>query len=184
MGKKSKKSLPYKWALIITIWTFVLAVIISLASQTLLRYLESLIVSFFVLFIIMLIGIIFDVIGIAAAAADETPFHAKAAKKVLGAKDAIFLIRNADMVSNFSNDVIGDISGIVSGTVGALIVFHISNLYPEISIVTLSILLTSMIAAFTVGGKALGKSLAISQSTMIILLVSRIFSRLKYTFKK
>lgn len=155
MKKNSKKILPYKWAAIVTLWTFLLAVFFSLFSQYVVSNLYSIVVSFLILLIIILTGIVFDIIGIAATAADEAPFHAKAAKKVTGAKEAIYFVRNAGIVSNFSNDVIGDICGIISGSVGALIVFHISRLYPGFNTVLLSILLTAGIAALTVGGKAL-----------------------------
>jgi hypothetical protein len=179
MNKKYRKKPPYRWAISITIWTFLLAALISLASQLLTGLIESIAVSIVILLIIILIGIFGDIIGIAATAAEEKPFHAKAAKKVLGAKEAIFFVRNADMVSNFSNDVIGDISGIVSGTLGALIVFQIRDRYLAMNTATLSILLTAVIASLTVGGKALGKTLAISRSTEIILLVSSVIKRLK-----
>ncbi len=179
MGKKLKKKLPYKWALGITFWTFILAMVISLASQIFTESIESVILSFVILFVIILIGVLGDIIGIAATAAEEKPFHAKAAKKVPGAKEAIFFVRNADVVSNFSNDVVGDVSGIVSGTLGALIVFQMRGRYPDMNTVTLSIILTAVIAALTVGGKALGKNLAINRSTEIILFVSTVIKRLK-----
>lgn len=38
-------------------------------------------ISFVLLLVIILLGILFDIIGIAATAADEVPFHAMAAKK-------------------------------------------------------------------------------------------------------
>ncbi|HHX77603.1 MAG TPA: hypothetical protein GX697_04575 [Firmicutes bacterium] len=183
MKKNSKKILPYKWAAIVTLWTFLLAVFFSLFSQYVVTNLHSVVVSFLILLIIIFTGIVFDIIGIAATAADEAPFHAKAAKKVTGAKEAIYFVRNAGIVSNFSNDVIGDICGIISGSVGALIVFHLSRLYPGFNIALLSILLTAGIAALTVGGKALGKSMAISRSTEIILLVSKTLYRLKNLFR-
>lgn len=179
MGKRYKKRPPYRWALGITLWTFLLAVIITLASQFLTEFIESVILSFLVLFTIIAIGVLADIVGIAATAAEETPLHAKAAKKVPGAKEAIFFVRNADIVSNFSNDVIGDISGIVSGTLGALVIFQLKTRYPDMNIFTWSIILTALIAALTVGGKALGKSLAIARSTEIILLVSSLTQRLK-----
>ncbi len=179
MGKRIKKKLPYKWALWITLWTFLLAIVIALASQFLTEFIGSLILSFLVLITIIIIGVLADIVGIAAAAAEEKPFHAKAAKKVPGAKEAIFFVRNADIVSNFSSDVIGDISGIVSGSLGALVVFQLNARYPDMNIFTWSIILTALIASLTVGGKALGKNLAIVRSTEIILLVSCIIKRLK-----
>ena len=66
----------------------------------LLQVIHSIIVSFIILLFIIFIGIIFDLIGMAVTAADEKPFHAKAAKKIPGAKQAIYLVR-ADRVAGF-----------------------------------------------------------------------------------
>ena len=41
------------------------------------------------------------------------------------ARQAIYIVRNADRVSNFCNDVIGDISGIISGTAVAFVVLKL-----------------------------------------------------------
>ena len=51
--------------------------------------------SFVVLLVIVLIGIVFDIIGMSVTAADEKPFHSMAAKKVPEAAVAIRLIRRA-----------------------------------------------------------------------------------------
>ncbi len=74
-------------------------------------------------------NIFFDIIGIAVTTAKEMPFHAMAANKVEEAKYAIKLVKNASQVSNFCNDVIGDISGIISGSLGATIIFKLANIY-------------------------------------------------------
>jgi CBS domain containing-hemolysin-like protein len=170
MGQNRRKSQRLRWVATITVWTFVLAVSISIVTEVLFGVVESFFVALFILLCIIVNGILFDMIGIAATAADEAPLHAKAAKKVVGARQAIYLIRNADMVANFCNDVVGDISGIVSGVLGALLVLRLvsSGLVGE-HIPMISIVVTGLIAALTVGGKALGKAVAIEKSTEIIL---------------
>jgi hypothetical protein len=107
-------------------------------------------------------------IGTAATAADEAPFHSMASRKLYGAKQAIRLIRNADKVSNFCNDVVGDICGVISGTAAALIVYGFvgEGTNAQSSIFGLSI--TAMVASFTVGGKSLGKAVALQNSNYII----------------
>src|SRR5699024_842389 len=85
-------------------------------------------IGLLIVFIIIIIGILFDMLGIASTAADEAPFHAMASEKVKGAKEAVIIIKNADRFSSFSNDVIGDISGIVSGTATVVVVLNIANL--------------------------------------------------------
>jgi CBS domain containing-hemolysin-like protein len=140
-----------------------------------------------IVFVIILIGIFFDMLGIAATSADEVPFHAMAAKRVNGAKQAIRIIRNADRFSNFCNDVIGDISGIISGTASAVVVAQLalSFVVKQASPIefTISVIFTSIVAALTVGGKAFGKAFAIRFSTPIIFYVGKLFYFLETRFK-
>lgn len=137
------------------------------------------------LFAIVFIGVVFDAIGIAAAAADEKPFHSMASEKVPGARQAIGIVRKADKVSNFCNDVIGDISGIVSGAVAFAVVTQIMlSMHSSASglQMTINVLLTAIVAAVTVGGKALGKSAAITYANDIVFLVAKLFYVLNTRF--
>jgi CBS domain containing-hemolysin-like protein len=129
--------------------------------------LVSLIQACIILLLIVFIGIFFDLLGIAVTAAEERPFHSMAASKVRGAKESIRIIRNAGAVANFFNDVIGDISGIISGSASAAILLKINDKI-SISSVVLSVLLTGLIASITVGGKAIGKELALRKSNLIV----------------
>ena len=171
-----------KWSISIAVITFVLAAIFSIASNGVLIGVSWTYGLLVVLFIV-LIGIFFDMIGIAATAANETPFHSMAARKIYGAKHSIRIVRNADRVASFCNDVIGDISGIISGTAAALVVIQISQTadLPRTSAVeyAINVGLTSLIAALTVGGKALGKSFAITYSRDIIFQVGKVLQFLE-----
>lgn len=149
-----------KWVFTISISTFILAVIFTLITSNSVNNLSTL-VSFIILFLIIIIGIIFDAFGIAITKAVEKPFHSMAAKKIDEARVAIRLIRNAGMVSNFCNDVVGDISGIISGGIGTTLVLRIIKIYSFENATIISIFMTASIAALTVGGKALGKSIAL-----------------------
>src|SRR5690606_499240 len=108
MAKKPRVRSQLLWVVTITFWTFVLSLLMSLFSQAIFFSMNSIILALIVLLFIIFVGIIFDMIGIAAAAAEEAPFLAKAAKKVPGAREALYIVRNADRFSNFCNDVIGD----------------------------------------------------------------------------
>lgn len=181
-NKKGTTISHKKWVTIIVLWTILLGGVISLLSDMLLSKAE-LLVAFIILISIILFGIIFDTIGTAVTAAKETPFHAMAAKKVPGAKIAVLLIRNADKVSNFCNDVIGDICGIVSGSAGAIILVKLIGILQTKGITLqntfMSALIGAIIAAITIGGKALGKSIAISRSNEIIFEVAKIIQIFK-----
>jgi Mg2+/Co2+ transporter CorB len=129
------------------------------------------------LLFIILIGILADIIGTAVTAAQEAPFHAKAAKRVRGAKEGVFLLRNADKVANICNDVIGDIVGTVSGALGISIVVKIINNNPDIDTLIANILMTALIASMTVSCKALGKTLAIERANDVIFFVGKILAQ-------
>lgn len=160
--------------------SFLLAVGFFWASELLAAKVKSLLLSFGFLAIIILIGILADIVGTSVAAATEAPFHARAAKRVRGAPEGVLLIRNADRVANICNDVIGDIAGTVSGALGIALVLQILLYWKGISQVLLNMIVTALIAAVTVGGKAAGKRLAISRANDIIFLVGRLIAFLKH----
>ena len=131
-------------------------------------------VAFLILLAIVLIGIIFDIIGVAVTSADEKPFHSMAARKVPGAQEAIKLLRSAEKVSSICNDVIGDVCGVVSGSASAAIAAQVlqkvSFSWPQM----VTLLMSALVAGLTVGGKAVGKTFAINSCTMIVQMVGKL----------
>lgn len=174
------------WTLLITVITFFISIFMSFFSNETLGHATT-VVSFLIVFVIITISILFDLIGTAATAADEAPFHSMASRKLYGARQAVKLIRNADKVSNFCNDVVGDICGVISGTAAAFIVYKFSGegTNAQNSIFALSI--TAMVASLTVGGKALGKSIALQNSNYIIykvaVVIKFLFGRFRFVKK-
>lgn len=156
------------WIYKVALTTFILAVTISFIADGLLRNV-NMVVGFIILFIIVSLGILADTVGIAVASCDEQPFHAMAAKRIESAKYSILLIKNAGQVSNFCNDVIGDIAGIISGTALITIVgqwFLTVDVPIQESVVV--VIFSALIAALTVGGKAYGKEIALNYSKQIV----------------
>ncbi|WP_242837233.1 hypothetical protein [Alkaliphilus transvaalensis] len=182
-GNTDKNSIWKKynlhWVIIISIWTFFLTIGISILSEIILSN-TSLVFAFTILLIIVTVGVISDMIGIAVTAAVETPFHAMAADKVEGAKCAIRLLKNAGVVSNFCNDVIGDICGIVSGVAGATIILKLQTTIVPRSLMT--IVITGFVASLTVGGKAMGKSVGINQAQLIVYKTARVLDFISSKF--
>jgi len=179
--KKSKKnngSSKAKWIYKVVILAFGLSVFFSAISEILLKKVNFF-TSFFILLVIITIGIFFDIIGIAVASSTEAPFHAMAADKIPGGKEAVRLVRNADIVSNFCNDVVGDICGIISGAAGAAIVIKIAANSHDRNEIFLSIILTGIISTLTIGGKALGKGIAINNSKTVVYNVALFLNKLK-----
>lgn len=169
---KSKQNI--KWILLITSLTFVISMIFSYLSETILKK-SNIVIELLVLLTVILIGIIFDMIGVAVTTCAEYPFHAMASRKIKGAKTAIKLIKNKDKVSSFCNDVIGDICGIVSGTAGVIIATSIAK-----DSIICSLLVTATISSLTIGGKALGKKVAVNKSESITKIVSKTLSIMEH----
>lgn len=179
---KKKNQLSQKPRLVNTKWvatimpvSFVLSVVMSYLSNEALGS-SGTFLSFVVLFFFIALGIVFDMIGIAAASATEKEFHSMAAHRVRGAKEAVWMTRNAEKVSSICNDVVGDICGIVSGATGALIVANITAGMNGVQVVLISLLITGMISALTIGGKAAGKGVAIAFSSRVLSICGRILS--------
>ncbi|HPF43142.1 MAG TPA: hypothetical protein PKV15_00430 [Syntrophomonadaceae bacterium] len=148
--------------------TFLIALLMSLGSEALVRAVDNVLIAIILLLFVIFLGIFFDILGTAATAAQLAPHNARAAKKIFGAKQAVRIKSNAHKVANYFNDVIGDISGTLSGAIGAGIVVSLVNQFTVLDIILLGGVMTSFIAAVTVGGKAIGKSFAIQNANNII----------------
>ena len=161
-----------KWFIEVFITTFILSIFFSYISTNGVTNL-NLVSSIIILIAVITIGIIFDIIGVAVTVANEKEFHAKATKKVNGAKTSIKLIKNSAKVANICADVIGDVCGVLSGAISAMIAAKISEKVG----VNLQFVISAVVASLTVGGKAIGKEVANKNSTKIVHSVGIILSK-------
>ena len=182
--KKSKQNgVNIKWILTISVIAFIMSVVMSYASNEALAHVGN-VIAFIILFAFIAVGILFDIIGVAATAATEKRFHSMAARRVKGAKQAIWIVRNAEKVGSFCNDVVGDISGIISGATSAVIITHLTANMMDIKSTILSLVITGCVAALTIGGKAVGKTFGITKSEDIVYLVGRVLAFFHFQNKK
>ena len=182
-ASKKERSRTIRWVVTVFFVTLVVSGMISLISDEVMAS-SGLLAAFAILLGIVFLGIIFDIIGMAVATASEKPFHSMAARKVPGAQEAIRLLRNAERVSSICNDVVGDICGVVSGsasaTIAALILTHVDTVWPR----AVSLGMSALVAGLTVGGKAIGKTIAVNSCTQIVHLVGRFLYTLNRLKKK
>ena len=182
-AQKRERQKAARWVVTIFLVTILISGTISLLSDVVMSA-SSMAVAFLILLAIILVGIVFDIIGMAVATADEKPFHSMAARKVPGAQESIALLRNAERVSSICNDVVGDICGVVSGSASATIAAQIlSNFdfsWPQI----VSLAMSALAAGLTVGGKAIGKSFAVNSCTTIVHTVGRVLHTANQIFCK
>ena len=166
-SNSSKKGSASKWIITVFFATVFISAAISFLSEELMSV-SGMFAAFVVLLVIVFIGIFFDMIGVAVTSANETPFHSMASRRVRGAQESIRLLRSAERVSSICNDVIGDICGVVSGSASATIAAQMLAKFRFSRSSLVALLLSSMVAALTVGGKAVGKTYAIRSCTQIV----------------
>lgn len=176
---KKKELIDFKWIIKITLLAFSISFIFSALSETIIPNV-NLIVGIIILIVFILLGILFDMVGVAVTAADIAPFNSMNSRKVKGANMAVLFKQNADKVSSFCNDVVGDVCGIISGSTGSIIAITLANTLNIDKFLTM-LIITALIASLTIGGKALGKSFAINKSNTILYEFSKFVS---YFYKK
>ncbi len=155
--------------------TLILSFTFSLISELVIGN-APLAVAYLLIVLLVVIAVVTDMIGTAAAACDIEPFLAMSARKVKGSKMAVRLAKNAEKVSSVCADIIGDICGIVSGACGSAIVV---KQFVDGTSIFVSVLFSAVIAAITVSGKAFGKTYAMTNSNKIIFAVARVLSVFK-----
>ena len=171
--KREKKSTGSRhWAVQVFFIAIAVSGALSFASETALDGAGAPL-ALLILAVFIVLGIAFDIVGVAVTAADPRPFHSMASHREKGASEALMLLRNAGRVSNVCNDVVGDICGIVSGATGAVIVTRLQTAF-SVQSVLVSVAVTALISGLTIGGKALGKTVAISKSTDVVYWAGRL----------
>ena len=154
--------------------TFILAAVFSGLSNIISTKFNSIVLTI-IIFLVTIIGIFFDMIGTAVLTAEEKNFHAKNSRKIKGAKESIFIIKNNVTIANICNDIIGDICGIVSGGLGAVLAINLSLKF-DFNLTITTIVVTSIISSITVGGKAIFKGVAAKKCDNIIMFVGKTLS--------
>ena len=183
---KRERMKNVRWVITIFLVTILVSGLISFLSDKIMAS-SGIITAFLILLTIVLIGILFDTIGVAVTSADESPFHSMAARKVPGALESLRLLRRAERVSSICNDVIGDICGVVSGSAAATISVQIINNFSFSWASVISLVMSAFVAGLTVGGKAISKGFAVNSSTTIVHLVGKtiyMFYHIKDLFRR
>lgn len=168
-----------KGALLIALITFFIAMLVTLISQARIEDV-TFVTAVIILLVVIFVGVIFDMVGVAATVTRVKTFNAMASKKVFGARHGLYLARHGDRVASFMCDIVGDICGTVSGAISAVIVFRIVRNWggPRTLI---NLVIIGIASALTVGGKAFCKAYGINRSHHIILFVARIMAGCRYS---
>lgn len=172
--KIKKEHVNIKWIITIVSITFVISFFLSFVAQVAIPNL-SLFFGILVTLLFVAIGILFDIIGVAVTSSEESVFHSMNSRKVKGANVAVKFKKNAEKVSSFCCDVIGDICGVLSGAAATTIAAILVTKY-DWNILLTSLFITAIISSLTIGGKAIGKSVAINKSDIILYEFAKLIS--------
>ncbi len=167
----------YKWIFTVFLVSFLLAMFFTFIAETIISNV-SLLIGIIITLLIVFIGIICDMVGVSISTVKEEPFHAMASKKIKEAKTALMLIKNKDKVSSIFCDVIGDVCGVITGSTGAAIILGITNI-SKLNPLLVSLIIMGLLSTLTITGKAIGKNIAMRNSTSIIRTVAKIISIFK-----
>lgn len=172
-----KKDSKIKWIITVLLLSFGLSLLMSLSSELVIPKI-NVYLGIVIILVFIFISIIFDMIGVAITAAEEKSFHSMASKRVKGSTNSVKLLKNSDKLASICNDVVGDVCGVVSGSVGVLVantLADIANFNKSLTV----LITTALIASLTITGKACGKSIAIKNSEKITFKVGKFLSMFK-----
>ena len=172
--KVKKEKVNWKWILTIVLVSFLISFFMSFISQMTIPKLP-LLVGIIITLLFIILGILFDIVGVSVTSADEAIFHSMSSRKVKGATTAVRFKKNADKVSSFCCDVIGDVCGIISGASGTTITLILVETF-KWNLVLTGLIVAAIIASLTIGGKAIGKSFAINKSNIILYAFAKFIS--------
>lgn len=172
--KVKKETVNVKWIAQIAIISFTISFGLSFVSEIAIPNL-SVLWGILLTLAFVFVGILFDIVGVAVTGADEKVFHSMNSRQVKGSKVAVLFKKNADKVSSFCCDVIGDICGIVSGASASAVSVGLAATF-NWNLLLVSLTVAAVVASLTIGGKACGKSFAINKSDVILYEFAKIIS--------
>ncbi len=171
------------WLVQIFFVSLCFSIMFALISELMLAN-ASLALSLFLIVLLVVVSVIFDLIGMAVTACSIRPLLDYKQKGIRGADVSIKLVKNADKISCICTDVVGDICSILSGAGGVTISIILISYFPQFNSILMSILISSIIASISVLGKAIGKTYAINNSVKVVLATGKLLSLFKKTSKK
>lgn len=175
-GNSQGLELPYKRAAQVALAALVLGVAVAWPAQLALSSFPP-VVSLVVIVLVVLVGVVADIIGVAATRGDEEPFLARASKRAAGARQGLYLIRHADAVATVLSDLVGDLSGTVSGALAAGLAIRVAH---PVSLPLATAIVVGGVSAFSIGLKALSKAFAVRQAEVVVRLAGKVLSAIGF----
>lgn len=177
MGRKKKARRFAVGTLVFALSAFLLTFAMNLTFE---RLAEAIPPVFGVplFFLVILFGIMSDAVGLAGTRAKEEALLSMASRRVPGAREAVWFVRNASKVSSVFSDLVGDVSSTMAGALAVALVFKAREMIPVANLAVATSIAVGVASMFSVGGKALFKPLALKYAESIVLLLGKIRRRI------
>ena len=173
--KRKHSEKAYVWPIKATLISLVLGLVFAFGAEVVLSD-TTVAVAVVLIVVLIALGTLFDMMGLAVASCDPVPLRSMASRRVRGAKHALWLVNNAHKVSSIFNDIVGDSVGIITGVCGATLSFVLSGALEGILRILVAVAVSAVIAALTIGTKAAMKSVAIRHSVRIVLSLGKLMT--------
>lgn len=175
--KRHRKRRTYVWLICLTFLAIFVALVIGFVSEAFLGT-NSIPVCIAIILVLLLVAFFGDIIAMAAISGDITHFNSMASRRIKGAKICVKLVKNGDRVASVLSDVLGDVTAIVSGSVGASLAFVIldnTTMHSTLQALTIASV-AAVISGIAILAKALAKMIGIKNSTRVIYATGRFLS--------
>lgn len=169
---KNKKRKDNVWlrALGLSLWAFLLSILLGSVFESLEVPPE---LGVPLLLFVVALGVITDGLGVASTRAKPEAMNAMASRRVFGAKEALWFLRNASRVSSVLNDVVGDVAATISGALAVAVTMSLAGSFKGFAFLPAASLGVGIASFLTVGGKALFKNYSLKHSESIVLLLGK-----------
>ena len=173
--KRRRSEKAYLWPIEATLISLVLCLLVAFGAEVVLSG-TTIAVAVVLIVLLVALGVLFDMMGLAVASCDPVPLRSMASRKIRGARHALRLVDNAHKVSSVFNDIVGDIIGIITGVCGAALALVLAGSLDGLARIAVAVAVSAAIAALTIGGKAAMKGVAIRHSTQIVLALGKVMA--------
>jgi hypothetical protein len=176
MSRKKKERRFATGTLFFALSAFLLSFVMNLTFE---RLAEAIPPAFGVplFFFVVMFGIISDAVGLAGTRAKVEALLSMASRRVPGAREAVWFVRNAPKVSSVFSDLAGDVSATMAGALAVALVYRTRQfIFVDWAVATsIAVGIASMLS---VGGKALFKPLALKYAESIVLVLGKVRRRI------
>lgn len=116
---------------------------------------------------VIALGVVADVVGVACTRAREPSLLSMASRRIRGAREALWFVRNAGLVSSVANDFLGDVCSTVAGALAVGLSFGLAA-ETGLERSVLAALVVGLCAGLAVGGKAWLKGIGLRHAESIV----------------